>query len=91
MFVTRQKQRRKTIRQVAETCSDQQDAQDAGKETRSKYKNPEVEKPEAQDPADNLPVAMQIQEQHGHGLQLTFVEYRQEIRAAQEHQGSDLA
>jgi len=34
---------------------------------------------------------MQIQEQHGHGLQLAFVEYRQEIRTAQEHQGSDLA
>ena len=36
MFVTRQKQRRKTIRQVAETCSDQQDTQDAGEKTRFK-------------------------------------------------------
>jgi len=61
MFVTGEKQRRKAIRQVAETCSDQQDAQDPGEETRSKDKNPEVEEPEAQDPADNVPVAMQIQ------------------------------
>ena len=76
---------------MAETCSDQQDAQDAGQEPRSKDKNSEGEEPEAQDPADNVPVAMQIQEQRGQGLQLTFVEYRQEICAAQEHQGSDLA
>ena len=41
---------------------------------RTKDKNSEGEEPEAQDPADNVPVAMQIQEQHGHGLPANVVE-----------------
>jgi hypothetical protein len=82
-FVTGQKQRRNTIRQVADTRGDQQDAQEAGEESRLKYKNPEGEKPEAKDPADNVPVAMQIEEQHGQGFASRWVEYGQEIRAAQ--------
>ena len=76
MFVTRQKQRRKTIRQVAETCSDQQDTQDAGEKTRFKYKNPEGEKPQApKDPGDNESLSMQIKEFHGQSLPLWLVEY----------------
>jgi hypothetical protein len=50
-----------------------------------------VEKPEAKNPADIAPVVTQTQEQHGQGLPLWLVEYRQKIRAAQERQGTDIA
>jgi hypothetical protein len=50
-----------------------------------------VERPEAKNPADIVPVATQTEKQHGQGLPLRLVEYRQEIRAAQERQGRDIA
>jgi hypothetical protein len=70
-WVTGQKQRRKAIRQVAETCSDQQDTPGCGGGTRFKYKNPEGEKPQAsKDPGDTESLSMQIKELHGQGLPL---------------------
>src|ERR1700732_4981610 len=51
----------------------------------------EVEKPKAKDPADIVPVATHTEEQHGQGFALRLIKHRQEIRAAQEHQGGDLA
>ena len=50
-----------------------------------------MEKPEAKNPADIVPVATHTEEQHGQGFPLRLVEYRQEIRAAQNRQGRDIA
>jgi hypothetical protein len=66
-------------------------AQEAREETRLPHANAEVEKPKAKDPADIVPVTTHTEEQHSQGFALWLIEHRQEIDAAQERQGGDLA
>jgi len=49
-----------------------------------------VEKPKAKDPADIVLVATHTEELRGQGFALRLIKRRQEIRAAQEHQGGDI-
>ena len=63
--------------QIAETCNEQQDAQEAWDETGSNDKNPERKEPKSpEDLGNDKSLAVQTEEHVGQGLQLTRFKYR---------------
>src|SRR2546425_7202054 len=74
---------------MAQTCGYQHDAQNSGKETRSIYKNPEGKKPKAPKYlGEKKSIAMQMEERHYQGIQLTLVQGR-DLSTVREYQGSN--
>ena len=77
---------------VGEAVQDQPHAQEAGQEARPEHQHPEGEQPEAPEGlVDDVSLAMHAKEQHGEGVPLRLVEYREEFAATEQGEGGDIA